>query len=84
MIMILIGISTPDGTGIRVRQRQPARLPEYAKNFRMWPSPPKQWLLFVHPKFGVTARWPILLGHLSGSARRRSTICSWQEEGNDP
>lgn len=36
---------------------------EYAKNFRMRPSPPKQWLLFVHPKFGVTARWPILLGH---------------------
>lgn len=34
---------------------------EYAKTFRARPSPPTQWLLFVHPKNGITARWKILL-----------------------
>lgn len=34
---------------------------EYAKTFRMRPHPPSQWLLFVHPKYGVTCRWPILV-----------------------
>lgn len=34
---------------------------EYAKRFRMKPQVPSQWLVFVHPKWGVTARWPILL-----------------------
>jgi len=34
---------------------------EFAKMFRMKPQPPSQWLLFCHPKYGVTCRWPILL-----------------------
>jgi hypothetical protein len=34
---------------------------EYAKMHRMKPEPSKQWLLFSHPKYGLTARWPILL-----------------------
>lgn len=34
---------------------------EYARDFRLRPQPPMQWLLFVHPKYGVTCRWPILL-----------------------
>jgi len=35
---------------------------EYAKTFRMKPQPPEQWLFFVHPRHGITCRWPILLG----------------------
>ena len=35
---------------------------EYAKQFRMKPQPPEQWLFFVHPVHGLTCRWPILLG----------------------
>lgn len=34
---------------------------EYARDGRMRPAPPTQWLLFFHPDHGVTARWPILL-----------------------
>ena len=34
---------------------------EYGRDGRFRPAPPKQWLLFVHPDYGVTARWPILL-----------------------
>jgi hypothetical protein len=34
---------------------------EYAKQFRMSPQPPSQWLLFAHPKYGISARWKILL-----------------------
>ena len=34
---------------------------EYAKGARYIPRAPEQWLLFVHPKNGITARWPILL-----------------------
>lgn len=41
---------------------------EYAKTFRARPQSPTQWLLFVHPKNGVTARWKILL---DGEARMR-------------
>ena len=35
---------------------------EYAKSGRMRPSQPSQWLLFVHPKHGVSARWKLYLG----------------------
>lgn len=36
---------------------------EYAKSGRMGrPSRPSQWLLFVHPKHGVTSRWQLYLG----------------------
>jgi hypothetical protein len=35
---------------------------EFAKQFRMRPSPPEQWLFFVHPARGITTRWPIQLG----------------------
>lgn len=34
---------------------------EYARDFRAAPRPPEQWLFFVHPLYGVTARWPIIL-----------------------
>ena len=34
---------------------------EFAKMHRMKPSLPKQWLVFSHPDYGITARWPILL-----------------------
>jgi hypothetical protein len=34
---------------------------EYARDNRLHPSEPSQWLLFCHPKHGITARWPILL-----------------------
>lgn len=43
---------------------------EYAKTFRARPQSPTQWLLFVHPRNGVTARWKILL---DGEARMRMT-----------
>jgi hypothetical protein len=43
---------------------------EYAKTFRARPQPPTQWLLFVHPRNGITARWKILL---DGEARMRMT-----------
>lgn len=34
---------------------------QYARDLRMRPQPPKQWLIFAHPVHMVTARWPILL-----------------------
>ena len=34
---------------------------EYAKGARYRPAEPSQWLLFVHPTRGITARWPIQL-----------------------
>jgi len=34
---------------------------EYARDGRFTPRPPAQWLLFVHPEYGVTCRWPIML-----------------------
>jgi len=34
---------------------------EYSKDGRMTPQRPEQWLLFVHPKRGVTCRWPIVV-----------------------
>lgn len=34
---------------------------EYARDGRMTPKPPSQWLLFCHRDYGVTARWPIYL-----------------------
>ena len=38
-----------------------AGVSEYARDGRMTPSQPQQWLLFCHPDWGVTARWPIML-----------------------
>lgn len=32
---------------------------EYARDLRAKPHPPTQWLLFAHPKWGFTARWPV-------------------------
>jgi hypothetical protein len=34
---------------------------EYARDGRFVPKPPLQLLTFVHPRHGITARWPILL-----------------------
>lgn len=34
---------------------------EYGRDNRFEPAAPEQWLLFVHPHHGVTARWPIHL-----------------------
>ncbi len=34
---------------------------EYGRDNRFEPAAPEQWLLFVHPEHGVTARWPIHL-----------------------
>lgn len=35
---------------------------EYAFGpLRVTPTPPSQWLFFVHPKYGVTSRWEIFL-----------------------
>lgn len=34
---------------------------EYARDGRFTPRPPQQLLVFVHPRYGITARWPILL-----------------------
>lgn len=34
---------------------------EYSRDGRMSPLAPSQWLFFVHPDHGVTARWPIFL-----------------------
>lgn len=36
---------------------------QYARDLRMKPHPPKQWLLFAHHGRGITARWPLLLEH---------------------
>jgi len=34
---------------------------QYARDYRFRPKPPTQLLFFVHPEWGITARWPILL-----------------------
>jgi hypothetical protein len=34
---------------------------EYARDIRAAVSAPEQWLVFCHARYGVTARWPILL-----------------------
>lgn len=34
---------------------------EFARDGRFRPVPPEQWLFFTHPRYGVTARWPIIL-----------------------
>jgi hypothetical protein len=34
---------------------------EFARAGRMTPEPPQQWLLFMHPKYGVTSQWKVLL-----------------------
>lgn len=34
---------------------------EFARANRMTPEPPIQWLIFFHPKWGATSRWPIHL-----------------------
>lgn len=52
---------------------------EYARDGRMTPSAPSQWLLFVHPDHGVTARWPIFLERrprLSASATEPFGVAS--------
>jgi hypothetical protein len=35
---------------------------EFARMNRMTPEPPLQWLLYFHPKHGVTSQWKVLLG----------------------
>ena len=34
---------------------------EYARDGRYIARPPQQLLIFIHPKRGITARWPIVL-----------------------
>jgi hypothetical protein len=34
---------------------------EYARGGRMTPEPALQWLIYFHPRYGATARWPIFL-----------------------
>lgn len=34
---------------------------EYARGLRKAPARAEQWFFFVNPKYGVTARWPIML-----------------------
>lgn len=34
---------------------------EFARDLRARPKQAKQWLLFVHPKYGVTCRWQVFL-----------------------
>lgn len=34
---------------------------EYARDGRMTPEPPEQWLIFFHPKYGATSRWKVRL-----------------------
>lgn len=34
---------------------------EYARDFRMHPQPPSQWLFHVHPAWGITTRWKVYL-----------------------
>lgn len=34
---------------------------EYARDLRMKPRPPSQWMFMVHPVHGITVRWPIQL-----------------------
>ena len=34
---------------------------EYARMGRMTPEPPQQWLIFMHPKYGATSQWKVLL-----------------------
>jgi hypothetical protein len=36
-------------------------LSEYARDGRFIAKPPLQLLTFIHPRHGITARWPILL-----------------------
>ena len=36
---------------------------EYGRDLRALPKPPSQWLIFMHPKYGATCRWQILLEH---------------------
>lgn len=32
---------------------------EFARVNRMTPEPPQQWLLFFHPKYGITSQWKV-------------------------
>lgn len=34
---------------------------EFARANRMTPEPPQQWLLFFHPKYGITSQWKVRL-----------------------
>lgn len=34
---------------------------EYARDGRMTPEPPLQWLIFMHPRYGATSQWKILV-----------------------
>jgi hypothetical protein len=45
---------------------------EYSKSMRMRPAPATQWLLSVHPRYGVARRWKIHVGDSSeGSIYRK-------------
>jgi len=34
---------------------------EFARDGRMTPSAPEQWLIFFHPRYGATSQWRVLL-----------------------
>ena len=34
---------------------------EYSRDFRMGVGAPVQWLFYVHPEWGVTAQWKVML-----------------------
>jgi len=44
---------------------------EYSRSGRMRSSPPSQWLVSVHPEYGVARRWKLLVGHPS-----EGSVCS--------
>ena len=53
---------------------------EYARDGRMTPKPAVQWLLFVHPKHGVTARWKVALDQTPSTREMRSKLRAYEDD----
>jgi hypothetical protein len=52
---------------------------EYAHGLRFIPSPAEQWLYYLHPHHGATARWPIFLSE-QPQATGRDDLMAWFKE----
>jgi hypothetical protein len=49
---------------------------EYGRDGRFRPAPPVQGLFFVHPEWGLTSRWPIMLEPLPKMAAQSGDLAA--------